>query len=506
MKRSFWKQLTETGEKMKTTRFPTYEGQLETDVAVIGGGITGLSTALELAYRGVRVVVLEAQRIGMGTTGRSSGHIDAHPEIGPRKLLEKLGHDKSCTYINLRKSAIRAIESRASVQAKFKPIPGYMYSENFQDLEQLKDEFDAALEIGLPATWQDAIPLDHAAFGYRIDGMGRINSLAYVKGLAELVTEAGGKIFENSLVEPSLADESGELKVGRGTVRCKHVVCATHFNFTASMKLYLQTPPFQSYIIAARLKKTPPDALYWDNANPYYYTRIASDEQPNVLIAGGCDHHTGNGQAADSLRKLENYVKERYEVEEVLSSWSSELFEPSDGMPMIGELQSRGPEGEGKVWVATGLSGVGLTWGTAAGWLLADQIIGKETPLESELSPKRFGISELTNVALDQQSAIASYSERVLPAESIDPVTLQNGEGKVGKVDGQFVAICRDQSGCLHSSSPICTHMGGVLNWNEVEQTWDCPVHGGRFSPDGERLYGPPSSGLESGSNHCKSC
>ena len=523
MKRSYWRQLSESIGARQFRVYPTLQGEITADVAIVGAGITGLSTALELLYRGKSVVVFEAESVGFGTTGRSSGHLDAHPEMGPRKLLKQLGREKASQYVQLRKSAISAIESRCGVEAKFKAIPAYMYSENYRDLEQLKDEFDAALEIGLSATWQDSMPLSHAAFGYRIDGMGRIDTLAYVRGLAELVTEAGGKIYENTLVQPPLANSDGMLHADNGKVHCSDVVCAVHCNYTDSLKLYLQTPPFQSYVLAARVSNPPPDALYWDNASPYFYTRIASADEPNVLVVGGCDHHTGSGHSVQSMKELESYVKERYQVEEILSRWSAELFEPSDGLPMIGSLGSHGSDqrpagsehdgessasrpqqarrslskGQGKLWVTTGLSGIGLTWGTAAGWIIADQMLGKTTPLQDELSPGRFGFSGLGKMASEQQEAVASYSERIRPAESFDPSTLRNGEGLVGTVDGEFVAVCRDHSGCLHSQSPVCSHMGGVLRWNEVEQTWDCPVHGGRFAPDGSRVYGPPSTDLE---------
>lgn len=496
MKNSFWRQQAESVGANAPDRYPPLNESIEVDVAIVGGGITGLSTALELLYRGKQVAVLESDTIGSGTTGRSSGHLDTHPEIGPRKLLSNYGRDVAKKYIQLRRNAITAIESRAIVEARFKAIPAYMYTENYRDLDSLKDEFDAALDIGLLASWQDNIPLSHAAFGYRIDGMARMNSLQYARGLADLVSEAGGRIYEQTFVQPPLGSDAGVVQTDGGVIRCENVVCAVHSNYTDSLRLYLQTPPYQSYIMAARVNDPPPDALYWDNASPYFYARRASDDDPNLLIVGGCDHRTGNGHATESMLQLEQYAKERYQVEEIVSSWSAELFEPTDGLPMIGRISDHGSSGKGGVWIGTGFSGIGLTWGTVAGWMIADQIIGKQTPLEDELSPNRFGTTGIGKMASAQTTAVASYSQRVRPAETVDPETLANGEGNVGNVDGKFVAVCRDQSGCLHTQSPICTHQGGVLHWNDVEQTWDCPVHGGRFAPDGSRIYGPPSADL----------
>jgi Rieske Fe-S protein len=172
--------------------------------------------------------------------------------------------------------------------------------------------------------------------------------------------------------------------------------------------------------------------------------------------------------------------------------WSAELFEPTDGLPLIGKVA-----GKENVWMATGLSGVGLTLGTAAATLIADGIEQRpDTSLTEKLSPTRYGLSKISQMIGEQATALGNYTERILPASSVEPADLLPGEGAVGKRNGAFVAACRDQAGCLHQVSPLCTHMGGVVHWNEAAQTWDCPVHGGRFSPNGERLYGPPSENL----------
>ena len=98
---------------------------------------------------------------------------------------------------------------------------------------------------------------------------------------------------------------------------------------------------------------------------------------------------------------------------------------------------------------------------------------------------------------MEQATATANLAQRVLPASSIVAAELGNGAGTVGKIDGQHTAICRDSAGCEHRLSPICPHMGGVVQWNHAEQTWDCPLHGGRFAANGTRIYGPPESDLE---------
>ncbi|WP_164103271.1 FAD-dependent oxidoreductase [Candidatus Laterigemmans baculatus] len=473
-------------------RFPTLEGVHKTQIAVVGAGITGLSTALELLQRGYQVTVCEASVIGAGTTAGSTGHLDAVPEQGARKLIKDVGLEDARQVVDLRLKAIDAIEQRSDANCDFVRIPTYQYSERRRDEESLRDDCDAAADLGLAATWSNSIPLEHAACGFTIQGMARFHCGRYLERLADLVVDAGGKIFEHTKVQCPTEKHEPELSAGGGRIEFEQAVIAVHSGYTASLRVYMMIPPYQSYVLAARLGNRLPDALYWDNDQPYHYIRRASSSAEDIYLIGGCDHHTGAGDERQAVADLEQYARSRFDVREIICSWSAEFFEPTDGLPLIG----RDATSE-NVWLATGFSGVGLTWGTAAARLIAAQIHGSKTPLEERLSPRRFGSKHPATMAMEQLPGVADYAERVLPADEVDPDSLAAGEGCVGMIDGVHTAVCRTADGRLHRRSPICTHMGGVVRWNPVEQTWDCPVHGGRFDAEGCRLYGPPESDLE---------
>ncbi len=472
-------------------RFEKLSSVHKTEVAIIGAGVTGLSAGIELLERGYKVTVLEALVVGGGTTAASSGHVDAHPEGGPTKLVKSLGEDKARVATQFRIDAINLIEQRADSRCDFKRIKAYQYAENVRDESVLMEELDAAKRIGLKANWVKNVPLPYSAIGYEIDNMGRFQSMAYLERLLQLFVEKGGKVFEHSVASGPVEEQPTELKVGNGKIEFEQVVCAVHCNYTNAMRIYLQTPAYQSYVLAVRVKDPCFDGLFWDNSNPYFYTRRAHSTDPKLIIVGGCDHRTGVGDANEAKERLQKFVHEHYEVEEIVWSWSAELFEPTDGLPIIGKVP-----GKKNVWIATGLSGVGLTWGTAAAKIIADQMDGKSTALQDELSPARFGISSAFTVAGEQLTTAANFAERILPAKKIDLDGLKVGEGEVGIVDGKFTAVCRDQSGKLHSHNPRCVHMGGVVHWNPVEQSWDCPVHGGRYAACGARIYSPPEADL----------
>lgn len=497
---SYW--LSTSGLRRK---FEPVRGDVKTEIAILGAGITGLSTALELLQRGYKVAVIEALTIGAGTTGGSTGHLDAHPEAGPSKLVSHLGLEKVRSMVTARQRAIDLIEQRSTPECDFRRIPAYRFSDNpvvkenqagdpppqLQSARDLEADMQAAADAGLSVQWTQTTPVPRGGFGYRVEGMARLNCLTYLHHLANLVVERGGTIYEQSLASGPVESKPTHLKVTGGAIHFDHVVCAVHCNYSDVMRTYLQTPAYQSYVVAVRVENPPPDALYWDSTDPYYYTRRANSADPKLIIVGGCDKRTGAHKSDEVAAALLEYVRARYQVTEVVAQWSAELFEPVDGIPIIGRLP-----GKENVWVATGLSGVGLTWGTAAGTLLAEQISGNETPLDELLSPKRFALDSLGTMISEQTTATIDLLRRVLPAHRFDASKLQTGEGQVGVDDHEHVAACRDAQGCLHRHNPICPHMGGVVQWNAAEQTWDCPVHGGRFTAQGKRIYGPPEGDL----------
>ncbi|HBJ38312.1 MAG TPA: hypothetical protein DDZ51_26880 [Planctomycetaceae bacterium] len=143
--------------------------------------------------------------------------------------------------------------------------------------------------------------------------------------------------------------------------------------------------------------------------------------------------------------------------------------------------------------MVTGLSGPGLTEGTDAAMMIADLIDGKDPALVKRFSTSRFSLNQVPKMALQQRQVMSDYAERALPADEIDESDLKIGEGGVGMVRGEHFAVCKDQSGEFNRYSLICTHAGGVVRWNAAAQTWDCQVHGGRYTANGDRFYGLPT-------------
>ena len=479
------------------TDYPPLKGDVVADVAIIGAGITGLTAAMHLADAGKRVVVLEAARVGSGTTGGTSAHLDTMPDQGAGVLIQDFGEAAARAVTEARMSAIAQIESwcrKLSIDCDFRRIPAYAFSESAEGAEELTDECENARRLGLDATMvgQPAMPFAHGAC--RIGNQARFHSVRYVQGLAKALHARGVAIHESSRAQPPTDGEPCRVETPGGRVSATDVLLCTHTCYMGITHVDTLIAPYQSYVLTARVAERIPDALYWDDARPYHYIRLASSDDPRLLVVGGADHKTGQGgDEREAFARLETYVRERFDVASIEHRWSAEYLEPADGLPYIGRILTAS-----HVYVAAGFSGTGLTFGTVAGKVLADLHLGRESELAKIFSPSRFKpLAGAANYLSENMNVARRFVADRFGGDSIDSLDeVRAGEGRLVRHRGSQWAVYRDQQGAIHVLSPVCTHAGCRVQWNEFESTWDCPCHGGRFSALGERLYGPPPKDL----------
>ncbi len=474
---------------------PPLRRDIETDVAIIGGGITGLSLAHLLKLAGRRVVVLEMREVGTGGTGHSTGHLTCALDVDFPLLQRRFGHRGAVEAASKGREAISHVAStveRYAIPCGFERVDGWRYTENDSGRAALEAELPVARGLGIDAEYvaEGPLPFMHGAVRFR--DQARFDPVRYVAALAERVDGGGCHIFEGTRVERVIPGEPCLLEVGGHIVRARDVVHASHTPIGVVLPLQLRTAAYLSYVLALRVAGEALSGLYWDTANPYHYLRSTEDPaRGSVLLVGGEDHRSGRSSEG-RFEALEAYARARFEILEFVSRWSGEVFESVDGLPYVGRLGT-----EAHVYVATGFGGNGLTLGVAAALDLA-ALIQDEPQGESVFRPQRFKplASARRFLAENAESAWRAVGDR-LHAHRGGPVAdVPPGSGCIADLAGQPVAAYRSPAGRLHLLSPVCPHAGGLVRWNAAAATWDCPLHGSRFAPTGEVVAGPATGGL----------
>jgi glycine/D-amino acid oxidase-like deaminating enzyme/nitrite reductase/ring-hydroxylating ferredoxin subunit len=453
---------------------------LTVDVAVLGAGIVGLSTALQLERQGARVVVLEGRRVGAGASGYNTAKLSSLHGLSYRSLARSHGTDAARTYGEANEAGIARVFQLAQelgIDCDLRRKPNYTYSESGADLDQVREEAELARELGLPASYVEETDLPFPVAGaVRFDDQGEFHPVKYLEGIAAALH---GPLHENTIATHV---HGGRVRTAAGrTVTAEHVVVATHLPFLDRGLYFARCHPERSYVVAGRASR-PPAGMYLSTEQPAHSIRAHGE----WLLVGGESHKTGQADAAKRYERLAAWARERFGLEPELR-WATQDQMPVDGVPYIGRhdpLSSR-------VWTATGFRKWGLAMGAAAAELLAAQIAGREHPWTSLFDPQRLRpragaasfVKENANVAL------RFFGDRVVKRAGIEEIA--PGEGRiVGAGLGQR-AVYRDDDGMLHELSARCTHLGCIVNWNSAERTWDCPCHGSRFAATGEVVEGP---------------
>lgn len=476
-------------------RYPSLTSDATVDVAIIGGGITGLTLALRLKEAGRSVAVLEMKSVGMGATGHSTGHLSSALDVDYATLQAKFGRDGASEAAMKGRQAIEHIQALVQehvLDCEFRRTDGWRYTEASHS-EQLEDEFEVAKELGLSVDLLDHGPLPFMRQSLRFGGQAMFHPVQYVQALAKLVDGDGCRVYEDTRVDKIVVGKPCELHVGPRVVRAAQIVHATHTPIGLVLPLQLRVAPYMSYVIGVRIDGEVPHDLYWDTAQPYHYLRPVYTASGPVLLIGGEDHKTGQEpNPAAHFSALEGYARHRFAVNEVAWRWSGEVFEPVDGLPYIGRLGS-----EQNVFAATGFAGAGLTMGTVAALDISRLILGGGRST-SALRPQRYKPVASAPKFIRENANVAWHliADRISGAGVPRVDEVPRGEGRIAVVEGSQTAVYRAPNGQLHYLSPVCPHVGGIVQWNAAAASWDCPLHGSRFSPTGEVLAGPACNGL----------
>ncbi len=484
--------------------FGKIDRDIDADVVVIGGGITGLTTAYLLLSAGKSVAILERARCASIDTGHTTAHMTMVTDTRLSELVSRFGRSHAQAVWDAGLAAIDQIDTIVTendIDCGFEWVDGYLHAPNGDSdaprVDEFRNEVSLAQDLDFNAAFVERVPFTGGP-GIRFLDQARFHPLKYLAGLASAVRAKGGVIYEDSGAEEFLEDPL-RVKANSRRVRFGDVVIATH-NPIVGLAAALRATLFQtklalytSYVIAGRVRRgRVPDALFWDTANPYQYLRIDPQRDHDLVIFGGEDHKTG--QVSDTNEcyvRLEQSLLKR--IPEVVLShrWSGQVIETPDGLPYIGRMADH-------QYAATGFGGNGMTFGTLGAIMIADAIQGRKNPWADLFDPDRAAIRHGLWDYIKENIDYPYYMMRgsAAPGERRSLRSLKPGQGKIIEENGDRLAAFRRSDGSLRICSATCPHMGCVVGWNDAERTWDCPCHGSRFTAEGEVISGPAQAPL----------
>ena len=366
--------------------FPGLSGDISTDVCVIGGGYTGLSSALHLRQKGYDVVLLEAERIAWGASGRNGGHVGTGQRADQTSIekwvgeeaakdLWQLGLDavqKVCDLINEHNIDCELGSGNLHLAAK----PSHA-GELQDELAHLESQYGyQQLTYLTPEAVAERTSARGFHGGLLDDGCKHLHPLKYALGLARAASEAGVKIYEGTRGHPQADGQSGEVKTENGRVKARHIVigCNAYLgSLVPSMAGNIM--PINNFVIATeRLPSHLLPRINRDNlsmSDTLFVINYWKLSQDGRLIFGGGENYSSRFPRdikAFVRPHMLNIYPELQDID-IDYGWGGAVGITLNRMPDFGRIGKH-------LWYAQGFSGHGVPTATMAGSLLADAIDG----------------------------------------------------------------------------------------------------------------------------------
>jgi glycine/D-amino acid oxidase-like deaminating enzyme/Rieske Fe-S protein len=496
-----------------------FEPDTRYDTVVAGAGLTGLVTALLLARAGQSVLVLEARHPGAVTTGNTTAKVTLLQGTFLSQLARQYSRKQVQAYVDGNREGqawlLRYLEEQ---NVPFQRRDAYTYAASAQGTEKLREEIGAATTAGLDVDYVRDAGLPFPVHGaVRMRNQAQINPLDVLDALVADIRSRGGRIVSGVRLRDVTGDSPSAVRTDRGSVRADKVVLATGIPVLDRGLYFAKLKPSRSYAAALQLQEdqAPPPGMYISVEQPTHSLRDYEVDGRNLLLVGGHGHQVGRTESEKAhLAGLLDWAGKHYPGAVTTHTWSAQDYMPTNLMPFFGKL----PRGKGQIYFGTGYNKWGMTNAVAAALGISADILGGQVPwadtIHHRITSPAGALSAVTlnagvaaRMATDwakvsaEDRKIDGLKRGTEPAPS--PVatgpsaaaTPPEGQGKVYR-DGNRPVAVSTVDGTTCRLSAVCTHLGGILHWNDNERSWDCPLHGSRFTNEGQLLEGPATKDL----------
>ncbi|MBB6732346.1 FAD-dependent oxidoreductase [Cohnella zeiphila] len=476
--------------------FPKLEQDIQVDVAIVGAGISGITTAYLLSKQGLKVALVEAGRLLNGTTGHTTAKITAQHDLIYDEFISHFGKEQTRLYYDANREALQFIKQTVDqhrISCDFTEEDAYVYTNSDEYVKKIAAEFAAYEALGIPGSYLEQAPLPfQTKAAVVMKNQAQFNPVPYLSHLAnESAQKHGCQIYEQTTAVSIEKGDPAVVITNEGhRITCRYAVSCSHFPFYDGGGFYFaKMHAERAYVLAVKTSKELPRGMFISAEDPKRSLRSVMANGEKLVLISGENHKTGQGICTfEHYEALQSFGERYLGVEEVRYRWSAQDLVTLDKLPYIGRTHSDDPN----ILVATGYKKWGMSTGTAAALLIEKLVTGEDSPYRELFKPGRFHADPSLKTLIVQNADVVNH----LVSGKVEmvfkkPEELNRDEGAAVRANGKRAGAYRDPQGQLHIVDTTCTHMGCEVEWNHGERTWDCPCHGSRFSYDGEVLEGP---------------
>ena len=466
------------------------------DDLVVGAGLTGLTTGLLLARAGRRVAVLAARHIGAATTGTTTAKLSVLQGTKLSKILQRQSHDVAQAYVDANLEGQQwLVRFCADHGVPIQTRDAITYAAEIHQVDAARAEHDAARSLGLGVRWHDQLDVPFPNHGGTVlPDQYQFDPLDILTALASQVREHGGTIHEGRRVVSASKTGRPTVHLDDGTeLTADEIILATGTPILDRGLYFAKLEPLRSYALAFDFATTPM-AMALSAGQPSRSIRdVPRADGTTKLMIGGNGHTVGRTDSeARHVDELRAWTAKYFPGAVETHVWSAQDYQSHDGIPYVGHL----PRGGGRFHVATGFDKWGMTNAVAAARNISATLLGEPVSWSKPMSRRITRPAGAAKIATINLNVGAELAKGIVTAELRPmPGSPAEGSGEVGR-DGFLPTGVSTVDGRTCAVRAVCTHLGGILSWNDQEKSWDCPLHGSRFTPDGEVLEGPATRPL----------
>lgn len=462
------------------------------DVLIIGGGIAGMSTMMELRNSKRSIALIEKNTIGSGITSKTTGKITFQQGTIYSELWRQFDFFSAYLYYRSQKDAIEIIKNRVhkfQIDCDLEKADSYLFAEQEAEITKIKKEEAFYKKASIPFE-QVEFPITYPTkYVVKVTNTYTFHPLKYLDALKQIILKKGHQIYEHTMAYSVTKDESGYIvKTNKGEIHATDLVIATHYPFFIvpgfiPLKTYIE----KSYLLATKVdknehfqainvKKPITSMRYWNEDTPYFIYGGESAETTNII---------------NPVEKKE-MIKEKFHSnimkEEIDYLWEAHDVMSDDKLPIIGSVNKENEH----LYLITGFSKWGMTNGTIAGRIISDMILNKENVYQKIFSPERKNLPRfLSSIKHGIETSSAYFLAKLKKRQEF-----YDKHVEIIYENGKRIGVYIDQFQNRHYVSNVCPHMKCNLIFNPNTLTWDCPCHGSSFDIHGNVLTGPSTESI----------